>query len=207
MFAGEGEPLLHKELDEIIEHCNNVGISSSVTTNFVFLNEGNVDKIFKNASWVKISINAGTKETYSNIHRTKEEDFDKVIQNMKLAVKVRKENKAKNLLTTKLKFSGNANRNLATEISHLKEEAKKHREEAKKHREEARKFGLPLISQKCSLDVVDGDISFRSEKDGKLIKQGTIHVTINKGKIVKAYTSTRVNKVYKKIPVTLLVKK
>ncbi len=95
MFAGEGEPLLHKELDEIIEHCNNVGISSSVTTNFVFLNEGNVDKIFKNASWVKISINAGTKETYSNIHRTKEEDFDKVIQNMKLAVKVRKENNYK----------------------------------------------------------------------------------------------------------------
>jgi len=114
--------------------------------------------------------------------------------------KVRKENKAKDLLTTKLKFSGNANRNLATEISRLKEEAKK-------HREEARKFGLPLTSQKCSLDVVDGDISLKSEKDGKLIKQGTIHVTINKGKIVKAYTSTRVNKVYKKIPVTLLVKK
>lgn len=95
MFAGEGEPLLHKELDEIIEHCANVGIDSSITTNFVFLNEKNVHKIFKNASWVKISINAGTKETYANIHRTKEQDFDKVLENMKLAVKTRKENNFK----------------------------------------------------------------------------------------------------------------
>jgi len=95
MFAGEGEPLLHKELDQIIEHCSNVGIDSSITTNFVFLNKKNVDKIFKNASWVKISINAGTKKTYSEIHRTKEEDFDKVIENMKLAVKTKKQNNYK----------------------------------------------------------------------------------------------------------------
>lgn len=92
MFAGEGEPLLHKNIDDIIEHCASVGIDSSVTTNFVMLNEKNVHKIFKNASWVKISINAGTRESYSLIHRTKAEDFDKVLENMKLAVKTKKEN-------------------------------------------------------------------------------------------------------------------
>lgn len=92
MFAGEGEPLLHKELDDIIEHCAQVGIDSSITTNFVMLNEKNVYKIFKNASWVKISINAGTRETYSQIHRTKADDFDKVLENMKLSVKTKKDN-------------------------------------------------------------------------------------------------------------------
>jgi len=92
MFAGEGEPLLHKNLDDIIEHCSIVGIDSSITTNFVFLNEKNVYKIFKHASWVKISINAGTKETYAKVHRTKESDFTKVLENMKLAVKTKKEN-------------------------------------------------------------------------------------------------------------------
>ena len=90
MFAGEGEPLLHKQIDEIIEHCANVGIDSSITTNFTMLNEKNVYKIFKNASWVKISINAGTRETYSQIHRTKADDFDKVLENMHLAVKIKK---------------------------------------------------------------------------------------------------------------------
>jgi len=91
MFAGEGEPLLHKELDQLIEHCANVGIDSSITTNFVMLNKKNVYKIFKNASWVKVSINAGTRESYASIHRTKAEDFDKVLENMKLAVKTKRE--------------------------------------------------------------------------------------------------------------------
>lgn len=95
MFAGEGEPLLHKDLDKVVEHCFKVGIDSSITTNFVFFNEDNAHKIVKNASWIKISINAGTKESYGAIHRTKESDFDKVLENMKLAVKIKKENNYK----------------------------------------------------------------------------------------------------------------
>jgi len=91
MFAGEGEPLLHKELDSIMEHCKKVGIDASLTTNFTMLNEKNVYKVFKNASWVKVSINAGSRDTYSQIHRTKADDFDKVLENMRLAVKTKKE--------------------------------------------------------------------------------------------------------------------
>lgn len=95
MFAGEGEPLLHKELDQIIEHCHNVGIDSSITTNLVMLNEKNVYKIFKYASWVKVSINAGTRESYASIHRTKPEDFDKVLKNLELAANTKKEHNLK----------------------------------------------------------------------------------------------------------------
>ena len=51
--------------------------------------EKNADKIVKNTSWVKVSINAGTRDTYSQIHTTKKEDFDIVLQNMKLAVKTK----------------------------------------------------------------------------------------------------------------------
>lgn len=92
MFAGEGEPLLHKNLDDIIEHCNNVNIDSSITTNFVLFDKLDAHKLLSNASWIKISINAGTKETYSKVHRTKEKDFDKVLENMKKAVEIKKEN-------------------------------------------------------------------------------------------------------------------
>lgn len=91
MYAGEGEPTLHKDIGKIAEYTKKSGIDCSLTTNFTGFNEGNADKLLKFSSWIKISINAGTRESYAQIHRTKEKDFDKVIENMKLAVSLKKE--------------------------------------------------------------------------------------------------------------------
>lgn len=92
MFAGEGEPLLHKDLAEIIEHTKKSGIDPSITTNFVPANASSLDIFLKNSSWIKISINAGSAATYANIHKTKERDFDKVLENMRLAVEIKRKN-------------------------------------------------------------------------------------------------------------------
>lgn len=91
MFAGEGEPLLYKKLPEIIEHCEKVGIDTSLTTNFAFVPSESLETYVKNCKWIKISINGGTPEIYSEIHRTKKEDFDKVINNLSKAVTLKKE--------------------------------------------------------------------------------------------------------------------
>ncbi len=69
MFAGEGEPALYKPLPEVLDLCSRVGIDASMTTNLVPFTKNNVDSFLKNCQWIKASINAGTRETYAQVHQ------------------------------------------------------------------------------------------------------------------------------------------
>jgi len=82
LIAGEGEPLFHKEIDLMAEYGKKAGIDVAFSTNFVFFDKRNGYSLIKHSKWIKVSINAGTRETYSKIHRTKPQDFDKVIDNI-----------------------------------------------------------------------------------------------------------------------------
>jgi len=89
MYAGEGEPLLHKDIAEIIKHTKASGIDAAVTSNGVLFDEETASATLESITWIKISINAATPETYSSIHRTRPEDFERVIANIKKAVEIR----------------------------------------------------------------------------------------------------------------------
>lgn len=90
MYAGEGEPFLHKDIASIINHTKKSGIDVAITTNGVLLYKDLADSILGSTSWIKVSINGATKETYKKIHRCNPGDFDKVIKNLSYAVGLRK---------------------------------------------------------------------------------------------------------------------
>jgi len=90
MYAGEGEPLLHKDINKIVNHTKKSGIDVALTTNGALLNQEIADSILSSVSWIKVSINGANKDTYAKIHRCQPEDFKKVIKNLSYAARLRK---------------------------------------------------------------------------------------------------------------------
>lgn len=89
MYAGEGEPFLHKDMSDIILHTKQSGIDVALTTNGVLMKEDVSEAILSSTEWIKVSINGATRETYAKIHQSREADFDAVIKNMAYAAKYR----------------------------------------------------------------------------------------------------------------------
>jgi len=84
MFAGTGEPLLHKRIDDINIAAREAGLDTAFTTNGVLLDRLSTLPL---ASWVKVSLNAGTRDSYAAIHQTDVKDWDRVWRNIEDAAK------------------------------------------------------------------------------------------------------------------------
>lgn len=91
MMGGEGEPLIHRDITEIIHHAKQCCIDVAMTTNGVLLSPEFSEQSLKDISWIKVSINAGTADTYARIHRTKPEDFERVMDNLAHAARINRE--------------------------------------------------------------------------------------------------------------------
>ena len=89
-FAGEGEPMLHRDMDQFVQAAHSRGIKTSMSTNGALLTEKRLDSVFRYFSWVRFSIDAATYDTHHSIHKNK--DFHRIIKHMRQAVQFKKDN-------------------------------------------------------------------------------------------------------------------
>jgi GTP 3',8-cyclase len=78
MYAGEGEPLLHPEISQIVKDTKENGIDVAITSNGTIFNI----EVLPYLSWIKISVNAASDKTYQKIHGAKSDVLCKVLGNI-----------------------------------------------------------------------------------------------------------------------------
>ena len=83
VFAGNGEPTLHVDTIEAIQLAKELGLDVALSTNGALLKEEHFEILAKNLTWIRFSFNAGSSKNYAYVHQTKNDDFDKVIENIK----------------------------------------------------------------------------------------------------------------------------
>lgn len=102
MFGGEGEPLLHREISTMARDASRANIDVAFTSNGVFFHGDLARELLDCTSWIKFSINAGTPQTYAQIHRSKEEDFSRVLRNLERGAAIREKTGSRCVLGAQL---------------------------------------------------------------------------------------------------------
>ncbi len=100
MFAGEGEPLSHKNIGLFTQTAKKYGLDISITTNGILFSETKIEQCLPNLSWIRFSIDSGSSENYALIHGTKPKDFSKLIKNIENTVKFKTKNKLETTIGT-----------------------------------------------------------------------------------------------------------
>ncbi|MGE4132082.1 MAG: radical SAM protein [Bdellovibrionales bacterium] len=96
-LVSDGESTLSPVFVDAIQRGHANGISMAVGTNGYLLNERKLEQILPHLTYLRINISAGERKRYAEIMGVKEEWFDKVCENIKTMMKIKKE---KNLPVT-----------------------------------------------------------------------------------------------------------
>lgn len=85
--AGEGEPLLHKDLPHMINTIKSYGVDVAVSSNGVLFTEEVAKECLESLTWLRLSIASMENESYQAIHRCKAGDLEKVKKNLRDIIK------------------------------------------------------------------------------------------------------------------------
>jgi MoaA/NifB/PqqE/SkfB family radical SAM enzyme len=82
-FTGGGEPLVHREAAAILEKAASLGLEFGVVTNGFNLKGAAQAVIAKHATFVRVSLDAGTPETHQFTHGTPMLQFHQILANIR----------------------------------------------------------------------------------------------------------------------------
>jgi sulfatase maturation enzyme AslB (radical SAM superfamily) len=86
-FTGGGEPTVHPDHMQVFARAVDLGLSSSLVTNGNLLRDGWADVLARFA-WIRVSLDAGTADTYAKTRRTPKTQFAVALSNLERLAKL-----------------------------------------------------------------------------------------------------------------------
>jgi cyclic pyranopterin phosphate synthase len=92
-WTGGGEPTLNRHLKDAIAYCGENGIKQGMFTNGTLFDRWDMfETMVDHMTWVRISVDAGTKETYNGVRVAKaKQDWDKMVSNLTKLIETNKQ--------------------------------------------------------------------------------------------------------------------
>lgn len=81
-FTGGGEPLVHQQAAEIFQRCADRGMQFGVVTNGRRLEGSVLPVLAAHATFVRVSLDAGTTQTHQLLHGTATPEYDRILRNL-----------------------------------------------------------------------------------------------------------------------------
>jgi MoaA/NifB/PqqE/SkfB family radical SAM enzyme len=94
IFTGGGEPLCNPHAPDMVVRAWSRGMDVGFITNGSILTENSAEKILGNAVWMRVSLDAATPEVFGKTHGQDEKEFKKVIDNIAMLVRKKKQIKS-----------------------------------------------------------------------------------------------------------------
>lgn len=96
--SGEGEPLLNKDMPDLVNKIKFCNVDVAMSTNGVLFTRERIEECLGAFNWVRYSIASMEQGSYNKIQQGKDSDLDKVKENLSEAVRFKRDKK----LTTTL---------------------------------------------------------------------------------------------------------
>ncbi|MBF0117992.1 MAG: radical SAM protein [Desulfobacterales bacterium] len=93
LLAGEGEPLMNKNLADVISLASELKVDSAINTNGVLFTPDFAEAVMDKILWIRFSLQSAESKLYAYLHGTKETDLEIVKSNIYAAVQIKKRKK------------------------------------------------------------------------------------------------------------------
>ena len=90
-YVGNGEPLAYKDFSKLIKYVGNLNLDQGIFTNGYLIDRYH-NQLLDNFTYVRISLDAGSDKIHSELHDVPIHHFKKIINNLELLLKKRKNN-------------------------------------------------------------------------------------------------------------------